>query len=386
MMMYLDNNATTRPADDVVAAMTEALRTDWPNPSSVHRAGQAVRRRVELARAQISDLIGCLERELVFVSGGTEAANLAIRGSIESQPGRRVLVTSRLEHVAVRQPAEELERRGAEVVWLPNDDRGLIDPEALAEVLAERADEIALVAVMWANNETGVIQPIEALGTLCRERGVRFFTDATQCVGKMPIDMASLPVDLLGFSAHKFHGPKGVGALYVRHGVRLNSALAAGGPQERGRRGGTENVPGILGFGEAARLAGAWLGSDGPAQCGAMRDDFERRILDSECGASINGAGAPRLWTTSNVAFADLEAEPILLMFSERSLCASAGAACSSGSLEPSPVLSAMGIPMLLAEGSIRFSLSRETTQAEIDEALEIIAEVISRLRATLPV
>ncbi|MCH8344786.1 MAG: aminotransferase class V-fold PLP-dependent enzyme [Planctomycetes bacterium] len=381
--IYLDHNATTKPAEEVVTAMTQALREGWANPSSMHRPGQAVRQQVELARESVCDLIGCRDRELVFTSGGTEAANLAISGSLAAQTNRNVLVTSRLEHSTVREPAETLERRGTDVVWLANDGNGIVELDALRRLLAGRADEIALVSIMWANNETGIIQPIEEIGRLCREHGVRFHTDATQWVGKMPTDVSSLPVDVLSFSAHKFHGPKGIGALYVRSGVRIEPQLI-GGPQERERRGGTENVPGIIGLGVAARLAKHWLAGDDRRRLATLRDSFEQRILGAVDEATVIGGNAPRLWTTSNIAFAKLEAEAILLMLSERGVCASAGAACSSGSMEPSTVLLAMGIPDQRVAGSIRFSFSRDTTADEIDRALEIIAAVIGRLRATM--
>ena len=382
-MIYLDNNATTRPAGEVVAAMTGALESVWANPSSVHRAGQVARQKLELARESVCRLIGCRDRELVFTSGGTEAANLAIRGSLAIEPKRHVLVTSRLEHSAVRELAESLGASGTEVIWLANDERGIVDLDELRRVLEERGDEIGLVCLMWVNNETGVIQPVEAIGRLCREQRVRFFTDATQWVGKEPTDLAALPIDLLGFAAHKFHGPKGIGGLYVRRGFRVEPQIL-GGPQERQRRGGTENVPGIVGLGVAADLARAWLATDERKRVAGLRDEFERRILEAIEEVSINGGGAPRMWDTTNLAFCKLEAEAILLMLSERGVCASAGAACSSGSVEPSAVLLAMGIPLERSAGSLRFSLCRETSDQEIERAVEIIVEVIKRLRACL--
>jgi cysteine desulfurase len=382
-LIYLDNAATTRPADAVVTALIEVLAGDWANPSSVHRAGQAVRRRVELARADVAGLIGADDREVTFLSGGTEAANLAIRGGLAARPGRQVLITSRLEHSAVRELAQRLEMTGTEVIWLANDARGVVDPDELRRVLEARADEIGLVSVMWVNNETGVIQPVEALGDLCREHDVWFHTDATQHVGKTPVDVSGLPVDLMGFAAHKFHGPKGIGALYVRRGVRLEPQMI-GGAQEGRRRGGTENVAGIVGFAVAARLAAEWMDGDGPRRLTALRDAFETRIQEAVPEASVDSAGVPRAANISSIAFGGLEAEPLLLMLSERGLCASAGAACSSGSLDPSRVLLAMGIPPRLAHGSIRFSLSRETTEQEIDRGVEIITDVAARLRSSL--
>lgn len=382
-MIYLDSNATTRPADEVIEAVHLAMREHWANPSSMHRLGQAARQKLELAREEIAALLNCKRNELVFTSGGTEAINMAIRGSLEAQPSRSVIVTSRLEHAAVRETAEVLGRGSIEVIWLLCDKHGVVDVDHLQNVLNTRGDDIALVTVMWANNETGVLQPIELIGNLCREHGVRFHTDATQYVGKLPVDVTALPVDLLNFSAHKFHGPKGVGGLYVRSGVKM-PALISGGPQERQRRGGTENVPGIIGMGEAARLARRWVSTDGPGQLAALRDQFEQGICAAVPETSVNGAGAARLWNTSNIAFHKLDAETILLLLSERGVCASGGSACSSGSLEPSPVLLAMGLPPEIANGSIRFSLCRDTTDDEISRAVDIIATGVTNLRKLL--
>ncbi len=378
--VYLDNNATTRPDPDVVAAVTEALSEGWANPSSVHRAGQAVRRKVELAREEVCKLIGCEDRELIFTSGGTEGANLAIVGSLAGLPKRPVLVTSRLEHSAVRETAEALVKRGTEVIWAPSTDGGIIDLEYLSDLLARRGSEIALVSIMWVNNETGVIQPIERIGAICREHGVRFHTDATQWVGRMPTDLATMPVDLASFAAHKFHGPKGIGGLFIRRSVRVERQVI-GGPQERDRRGGTENVPGIVGMGVAAQRAREWCMGDGPWLGAAMRDQFQGDVLAKCPDAAVNGVDAPRIWTTTNIGFPRLEAEAILLLLSERGVYASAGAACSSGSLDPSPVLLAMGVAPEIAHGSIRFSFSRETTASEIEQAAREVAAVVDRLR-----
>ncbi|MDZ4831069.1 MAG: cysteine desulfurase family protein [Phycisphaerae bacterium] len=437
---YLDNNATTQPLPEVVEAMRLCLERDWANPSSVHRAGVEARRRVELARESVARLIGCQEREVIFCSGGTEAANHAILGTLgasvdallsgpagqggggaahrsrEAQAARPastarsstaattpsdraappVLITSRLEHSAVRETAELWAHRGGDVVWARHDVAGVVDLDWLRSTLAERAGRIALVSLMWANNETGVVQPIARIGALCREHGVRFHTDATQWVGKMETDVAALQVDLLSFAAHKFHGPKGIGALYVRRGIRLERQLI-GGPQERDRRGGTENVPGIVGMGVAADAARAWLATDERTSIAAERDRLERAILSRCESATVNGlspaqmdsaarheqpdiVAPPRLWNTTNIGFRRLEAEAILLLLSERGICASAGAACSSGSLDPSPVLLAMGIPPEIAHGSIRLSLSRFTTTAEVDRAIEEIPQCIAKL------
>ncbi|MFM1823144.1 MAG: cysteine desulfurase NifS [Planctomycetota bacterium] len=393
---FLDSNATTRPAPEVVEAVARTLRDDWGNPSSIHRAGGEARRTVELAREEVSRLVGCQDRELVFTSGGTEGANLAIRGTLAhfaaSDPKRRVLVTTRFEHSAVRELAQALERRGVtgsptEVVWLPGarDARGAPsgtpDLDALEALLAERSGEIALVSLMWANNETGAVTDIARAGALCRDAGVRFHTDATQWIGKCPTDLASLQVDLASFAAHKFHGPKGVGGLFVRRTVRIEPQTL-GGPQERERRGGTENVPAIAGMGVAATLARAWLAGPGMTEGAARRDRFEQAVATAT-GATVHAAGTPRLWNTTNLGFARLEAEALLLLLSERGVLASAGAACASGSLDPSPVLLAMGVEPEVAHGSIRFSLSRETGDAEAMRAAEIAVAAVERLRAS---
>ena len=380
----LDNNATTRPLPEVADAVARALREEWGNPSSVHRVGIAARRIVELARESIAMLVGCQPRELIFTSGGTEGANLALRGSLAqalaADDRRRVLVTTRFEHSAVRETAESLERAGlAEVVWLEGSDCGVPSVAALAALLASRASEIALVSLMWANNENGVVSPVAELGALCRAHGVRFHTDATQWVGKMPTDFASMQIDLASFAAHKFHGPKGTGALYLRRGVHL-SPEQTGGPQERDRRGGTENVPGIAGFGVAAEFARAFLGSRELDRLIARRDAFERTVCDAT-QSTAHGASAPRLWNTSNIAFERLEAEAILLLLSERGVYASAGAACSSGSLDPSPVLLAMGVSPERAHGFVRFSRSRKTSSLALDRAASIIIDAIHKLR-----
>lgn len=384
-MRYFDHNATTPPADAVTAAMHDALRDCWANPSSTHRAGQRVRQNIELARKQVAQLLGCEDREVIFTSGGTEAANLAIRGTFESSH-HRVFVTSRLEHPAVRDMAGRLEALDIETVWLRNDRTGLVDLDQLNDVLRSRGEEIGLVSIMWANNETGVIQPIDQIGTLCHEYRVLFHTDATQWVGKHATNVADLPIDLLSFAAHKFHGPKGIGGLYRRRGVRLTSQMI-GGSQERQQRGGTENVPGIIGLGKAAELARTWINDGGPAKLAALRDDFEQWILQADAEAQVNPASLPatgRLCNTANIGFTGLEAEAILLMLSERGVFASGGAACASGSLEPSPVLQAMQLPGDVVNGSLRFSLSRFTSVDDVNDTVAIIADVIQRLRGSV--
>ena len=381
-MIYLDANATTQPLPEVVHAVQASLERTWANPSSIHRPGQAARHQVELARSEVAQLLGCTDRELVFTSGGTESADLAIRGALAGTR-RRVLVTSRLEHSAVRDLCRRLHEDGvAEVVWLPNDTQGLVSIDALARVLSERGRDIALVSLMAANNETGVLQPIADIAHMCRAAKVLLHTDATQWVGRVPTDFAAWGTDLLTCSAHKLHGPKGVGALAIRRGTPLLSVLA-GGPQERERRAGTENVTGIAGFGAAAAAARAWIAGNGAAQGAALRDLFEGLVCQADTSAVVNARSAPRLWNTSNIAFPRLEAEAILLALSERGVAASAGAACSSGSLEPSPVLLAMGLPETLAHGSVRFSLSRFTTENDVREAAATVIECVQRVRGS---
>lgn len=377
--MYLDNNATTRASEGVVRAAGRVMEECWGNPSSVHRMGQSARREVELARGAVAELIGGQAREVVFTSGGTESIDLAIRGRVAAT-GKRAIATTRVEHEGVRGLAEELGRReGVEVRWLEVGKDGVVDVEKARGVIDAG---LGVVSVQWANNETGVVQPVREIAEICRARGVTFHCDGTQWVGKMPADVGELGADLLTLSAHKFHGLKGCGALWVRNGVGLRARLA--GVQELERRGGTENVVGIAGMGVAAREARAWLGDAGARErLGRMRDAFEREVLEGVSGAVVNGAGAARLWNTTNIGFRGVEAEALLLMLSERGVCASAGAACSSGSLEPSPVLLAMGVEEEVAHGSVRFSLSRETTEEELREASGIVVECARRLGAT---
>lgn len=358
--------------------MNDALTEYWHNPSSVHRAGQAARQKVELSRKDVAALVGVNPKEIVFTSGGTEAIDLAIRGLLGGS-SRRVLVSSRTEHSAVRDLLEDLGKRaGVEVRYAPIGRDGLVDLSGLGELL----NGAAMASIQWANNETGVIQPVKEIGALCRARGVLFHCDATQWIGKD--EVTAPPCDAMTFSPHKFHGPKGVGVLWSRRGVPIRPMIH--GTQEMGRRGGTENVPGILGAGAACREAQEWLGD--PAQrraLGALRDRFESAVLRAVPDAVVNGTVAQRLWNTTNIGFPRLEAEALLLLLSERGVCASAGAACSSGSLDPSPVLLAMGVPPEIAHGSLRFSLSKETTQAEVDEAAAIVVESVKRLRVSMP-
>jgi cysteine desulfurase len=387
-MIYLDNNATTAVDPAVREAMLPYLTEWYGNPSSMHRFGQESRQAIERARHQVAGLLGCDARELVFTSGGTESDNAAIHGLLAMRAPRKTIITSSVEHSAVREPLHALAKAGYKVVEIAVDGAGRLDGESLALALAaaEADGGAALVSIMWANNETGVCFDMAAIGELCRVRGVPFHVDGVQVVGKMGIELRELPIDLLSFSAHKFHGPKGVGGLYVRRGVRWQPWVR-GGPQERDRRGGTENVAGIVGMGVAAELAQRRLaeGKEWP-RVAKLRDEFEARMVKAVPECHVNGDVAHRLPNTSNIGFAGLEAEAILLLLSEQDICASAGAACSSGSLEPSHVLRAMHLPDRIAHGAVRFSLSVRTTQAEIDQTVAMVPRVIERLRQTLPV
>jgi cysteine desulfurase len=386
-VIYLDHNATTPPSAPAAAALSEALTTLWANPSSVHRACQEVRRRVELASKEAAAHIGAAPREIIFTSGGTESIDLALRsalGAARRGGARPVVVATRVEHDTIRGLLLEMDAAaGADVRWAPVDRRGVVDLDELRRALGDPGAAVSLCTVQWANNETGVVQPVARIAALCARARVPFHCDATQWVGKMPVDSTE-GFSYLTFAPHKFHGPKGVGVLWARRGAPVRARLH--GAQELGRRGGTENVPAILGAGVACQQAREWLADPAPRERGReLRDRFERLVLGALPDAVVNAGGAERIWNTSNIAFPRLEAEALLLMLSERGICASAGAACSSGSLEPSHVLKAMGLPEALAHGSLRFSLSRETTAAEIDEAARVLVECVRTLRESLP-
>ena len=386
--IYLDHNATTPPSAAVRAAVAEAEETLWQNPSSQHRPGQRVRRQVEVARSRLARLIGASPKTLLLCSGGTEANNLAILGPLASGG---VLLTAPTEHAAVREVAESLPGSGTSVEWLAVDGDGRIDPAETAGRAGRlaRAGHRVVVSVMHANNETGVFQPVERLAEGIRaERAaveppgaILLHTDATQSVGKAPIAVDALGADLLVYAPHKFHGPKGVGVLYARAEGLLLGPRQRGGPQERGLRGGTENAPAIVGAGIAAQEAEAFVrDGDRLTSQRRLRDRLESLLQQRFPDAVVHGA-EPRLANTSAIGFPQIDAEPVLLGISERGVAASAGAACSSGSLEPSPVLRAMGVPEPVARGTVRFSLGRETAQAEIDRAAATIGEVVARLR-----
>lgn len=379
-VIYLDSNATTRPAPEVVAAMMPFLTELYGNPSSVHRFGQRARKAVDEARGQIAKLVGCNEGELVFTAGGTECTNASVRGLYLARAPRKRIVTSTVEHSATRQLVQQLAREGAEVIEIPVDTGGLLDLDAYRDALN---DDTALVTMMWANNETGVIFDVETITKLAKEKGIPVHLDATQAAGKIPVDVTTLGIDAATFASHKFHGPKGVGAMYLRRGIRIPS-LMIGGPQERGRRGGTENVPGIVGMGKAAELALAKMPE--MTRVAELRDRLEGDILHGIEETYINGSTTHRLPNVTNISFALISAEAILINLSEQGICASAGAACSSGSLEPSHVLRAMKIPDRIANGAIRFSLSRYTTENDVDMAVAVLPAIIHRLREVLPV
>jgi len=384
-VIYLDNNATTAVAPEVREAMAPFLDALYGNPSSIHTFGGQVARHVDDARAHLAELLGADPSEILFTSCGTESDNAAIRSALATQPDRHHIITSRVEHPAVLNLVRLLGTPGPgrthyRVTELGVDAQGMMN---LADLEKALDDDTALVSIMWANNETGVLFPVEEIGALCRRRGVLFHTDAVQAVGKLPIDLSKTPVDMLSLSGHKWHAPKGVGALYVRRGTRF-SPFIVGGHQEHNRRGGTESVPLVVALGQAAELARKRL-RDEPTRIRALRDRLERGILASTPGAILNGHPTERLPNTTNISFEFVEGEAILLMLDQHGICASSGSACTSGSLEPSHVMRAMGVPFTAAHGSIRFSLSPYNTEEEIEKVLEVLPPIIRRLREISP-
>jgi cysteine desulfurase len=375
--IYLDNNATTKPLDAVNKIVLETMEVQWGNPSSIHRIGQEARQLVDLAREQVAKLIHAIPSEITFTSGGTEGANLALHSACQSRPDRKLIVTSQLEHAAVAEMADSLAERGIEIIRIQNDQDGVISMQELESVLKNRANEIAVVSLMWCNNETGVIEPIEQVSALCQEHDVLLHSDGTQWVAKMPVDVQQVRIDYLTFASHKFHGPKGIGALYTRQGVSV-SPLVLGGPQERKRRGGTENVPSIVGFGIAAKVASTWLTKKNIDSMIQLRNDFETRLKERIPQIIINSSGAPRAWTTSSIAFPDIKGELLLLMLSERGVYASSGSACSSGAFKESVVIAALG-ERDGDWGTVRFSIARTTTKEELTCAVEVIFEVFQK-------
>ncbi len=380
--IYMDANATTPLLPEVFEAMRPYYLEHYGNASSIHQQGQHARAAVDHAREAVARLLHCRPSEIVFTSGGTESDNLAIFGVLS--PGDHLITTS-IEHHAVLHAAQSLTARGVEVTFLPVTPQGIVEPTAL---LAAIQPNTRLVSIMYANNETGVIQPIDALAGIAHAGGALFHTDAVQAAGKLPLDVSARgflkDVDLLTISGHKIYAPKGIGALYVRRNVRL-SPMFHGGAHERQRRAGTENVAGIVGLGKAAEIAVEWLKSDGPAKLAALRDRLEQGILSAVDETGVNGAGAPRVSNTSNIYFDHVEAEALLIALDLKGLSVSGGSACQSGATEPSHVLTSMGLSATRARASIRFSLSKLTTESEIDEALKLIPAAVARLRELSP-
>ena len=380
-VIYLDNNATTMVAPEVVEAMLPYFSDFYGNPSSMHSFGGDVARKVKEARENIARLIGANVDEIVFTSCGTESDGTAIRAAIESNPNKRHIVTSRVEHPAIKNLYESLSKQGYHITFVPVDNQGRLDLDYFYDSLN---DDTAVASLMWANNETGVIFPIEKISQNIKDRGIVFHTDAVQAAGKIPIDVASTGVDMLSLSGHKFHAPKGIGALYIRKGTKF-SPFMIGGHQEHGRRGGTENVASIVGMGKAAALAKEHVDTNGYERIRQMRDKLESNLLKQVPNSVVNGDREHRLPNTTSIAFEYVEGEAILLMMNEHGICASSGSACTSGSLEPSHVLRAMGVPYTAAHGSIRFSLSRYTTEEEIDVVIKTLPPIIDRLRDMSP-
>jgi cysteine desulfurase len=379
-IIYLDNNATTAIDPAVLEAMRPFLEKYFANPSSGYQFAARVRDAVEQAREQVAALLGCEPGEIVFTSGGTESNNTAFHSALETRPECKHVVTTAVEHSAVRKPAQELEQHGYKVTFIEVDNSGRLSLRALADAI--RADT-ALISVMWANNETGVIFPIQEIAEVARDKNVPLHTDAVQVAGKIPINLREVPLQFLSISGHKLHAPKGVGALYVNRRSRFRPLLL-GGSHENNRRAGTENAASIVGLGKAAAIALAKL-ADEQTRVRNLRDRFEKMLLETIPAARVNGMSAPRLSNTSSVMFDEIESEAALMMLDQENICCSAGSACRTGSLNPSHVLSAMGLVNEQARGSLRFSFGRFSTEAEVDRALEIVPRVIEKLRALSP-
>jgi cysteine desulfurase len=378
--IYLDNNATTQVAPEVMEAMLPYFHDFYGNPSSMHTFGGQVGRRLWEAREQTAALIGASPDEIVFTSCGTESDNAAIASALATNPDRRHIVTSRVEHPAVKALCAHLAGQGYRITELPVDKEGLLDLNQYEKSLTP---DTAIVSLMWANNETGVMFPVEKAAELAHERGILFHTDAVQAVGKIPISMQANAIDMLSISGHKLHAPKGIGVLYLRRGTKFTPFLI-GGHQEKGRRGGTENTPAIIALGKACTLAAQHMDRENTT-VRQLRDKLERELLSRIPKSRVNGNIDNRLPNTTNISFEFVEGEGILLLMDEHGICASSGSACTSGSLQPSHVLRAMGVPFTMAHGSIRFSLSIYNTGAEIDLVIEKLPPIIERLRAMSP-
>jgi len=380
-IIYLDNNATTQLDPAVIEEMLPFLTRHYGNPSSGYGFAAMARKAINLARERLAALLGCEPVEIVFTSGGTESNNAVINSALQLETGGKRVITSAVEHSAVLRPCQDLAKRGYDVTFLGVDGHGNLD---VAEMEAAIRPGTALVSIMWANNETGVVFPIEKIAEICREKRVLFHTDAVQVTGKIPMRLRDSPINFLSLSAHKFHGPKGVGALYISRQTRF-SPLIAGGGQENGRRGGTENVASIVGLGKAAELAFKYL-AEGQCNIRSMRDRFEKFVLEAVNGASVNSAGAARLPNTSSLSFEGIESASVLLLLDRQGICCSAGSACRTGSQEASHVLRAMNPSSDGARRSLRFSLGRFNSEAQIDRAIEVVPKVIEKLRQVSPV
>jgi cysteine desulfurase len=378
--IYLDNNATTKIAPEAFDEMTPYLTDLYGNPSSMHTFGGSLHNKIEEARERVAALIGAELDEIIFTSCGTESDNTALMSAVESYPQKRHIITTRVEHPAVFNFAKHLARKGFRVTFIPVDSFGRLDIDAFSKALD---DDVVVVSVMYANNESGVIFPIEEIGEILKERKIIFHTDAVQAVGKLPIDVKKLPVDMLSLSGHKIHAPKGIGALYLRRGTRFYPYII-GGHQENGRRAGTENIASIIGLGKACELAAKNIKKE-VAYLSVLRDKLEKRLMELCPDVRVNGDRENRLPNTTNMSFEYVEGEAILLRSNEYGICASSGSACTSGSLEPSRVLRAMGVPFTAIHGSIRFSLSRYNTEEEIDTVIEIMPKIIKQLRELSP-
>jgi cysteine desulfurase len=378
-IIYLDNNATTPIAPEVFEAMVPYLTEYYGNPSSAYTFGTKVSKALATAREQVCGLFNCDPKELIFTSCGTESDNAAIWSTLQTT-GKKHIITTQVEHSAIKNFGEYLEERGYIVTWLPVDSQGMLDLKDL-----ERAfrPDTAIVSTMWANNETGVLFPVEEIGEMCRSRGVMFHTDAVQTPGKIPIDLKNIKADFVSFSGHKLHAPKGIGALYIKRRTKFVPYVIGGG-QERGKRGGTENVASIIGFGRAAELAKENL-IDEQTRVRSLRDKLEKGLEERLTDIYINGKRDQRLPNTTNIAFDFVEAESILMMLDQKGICCSSGSACTTGSLDPSHVLSAMGLTPARARGCVRFSLSHYNTEADVDKALEVIPPIIKKLREISP-
>lgn len=380
--VYLDNNATTRVDPKVTEAMLPYFADKYGNASSMHTFGGQNRKAIDAARRQVADLIGAqYEDEIIFTSCATESDNTAIWSATRTQPNKKHIITSAVEHPAIMEPYKYLETQGYRVDFIGVDEKGRFDMERFQSVIDE---DTALVSVMWANSETGTLFPVEEIACAAKAHGALFHTDAVQAVGKIPVNVKDTDISMLSLSAHKFHGPKGVGALYVRRGTRFLPFMM-GGHQERRRRAGTENVPYIAGIGEAARLAQARLQDGTPARIAALRDRLEQGLTSLIADTKINGDTQHRVPNTTNISFGYIEGESILMHLDEYGICASSGSACTSGSLEPSHVLRAMGVPFQFAHGSVRFSLSGQTTPQEVDLVLKVMPGIVEELRRISP-